>query len=198
MAWLGIGLLTGSNFDRLIPSQNADIVATDVIRDVLNIGGSTIVGEVYKPILETLSNTGELREYKVENKPERRTFQGCDMNQRFFNPKLFVFAYDWRKSNIENADKLKDYVKCVQKFYPGTEIDIVAHSMGGLLARRYIISNSDDHNVRKLITIGSPFLGAPRALETIETGRLRLNLPDFLDKRIPSFIANRVKTLAVD
>ena len=193
---LGLGLLTGANFDRLIPSQNADIAATDVIRDVLNVGGTSLLGEVYKPLLQTLTSTGGLREYQVENKPERRTNQGCDMNQRFNDPTLFVFAYDWRKTNIENSDNLKDYVRCIQKFYPGAKVDIVAHSMGGLLARRYIISNSNDHSVRKLITVGSPFLGAPRALETIETGRLRLNLPDFIDKRIPSFVTNRVKTLA--
>ncbi len=94
------------------------------------------------------------------------------------------------KANIENADKLKEYVRCVQKFYPGTKVDIVAHSMGGLLARRYIISNTANHSVRKLVTIATPFLGAPRALETIETGRLRF-LPDFLDKRIPTLLSEQ-------
>lgn len=189
---LGIGFLTGANLDRLLFSQNPlpNIIATDVIRE-------NSLGETYKPILETLMMQGGLREYQIEGKPERRTFAGCDMNQRFKNPTLFIFAYDWRKSNIENADKLKNYVQCIQRFYPGTKVDIVTHSMGGLLARRYIISNPNNHSVRKLVTIAAPFLGAPRALETIETGRLRFG-HDFLEKRIPTFLTDRIKALAKD
>ena len=194
---LGVGLLTGSNFDRLLPSGNANIAATDVIRDIANINGVTVLGEFYKSILQTLSTSGGLREYQVEAKPERRTSAGCDMAQRFNDPRLFVFAYDWRKSNNENAVKLEDYVRCIQRFYPGTKVDLVAHSMGGLLARRYIIGNPTDHDVRKMVTIATPFLGAPRSLETIETGRIRF-LPDFLDRRVPTFVTRRVKALATE
>ena len=193
---LGAGLLTGANLDRLLFSQNPlpTIVATDVIRQV-----STPVRtfDFYEPMLESLMMPGGLREYQVEGIPARRTFAGCDLSQQLQNPTLFVFAYDWRLSNIENATKLKDYVRCVQRFYPETEVDIVTHSMGGLLARRYIAANLNNHSVRKLVTIAAPFLGAPRALETIETGRLRF-APDFLDRRIPNFLTNRIKTLARD
>jgi pimeloyl-ACP methyl ester carboxylesterase len=190
--WFGTipNLLRGSNIDRLLSqSPLPNIIATDAIREL-----PLPLGPVYKPILDSFVNDGELREYLVDGKPERRTFQGCDMNQRFSAPGLFVFAYDWRKSNIENADKLKEYVQCIQRFYPGTKIDIVAHSMGGLIGRRHIISNPNSHNVRKMVTVGSPFLGAPKALEVMETGRSRF-LPDSLDKRIPTFLTNKIKTL---
>ena len=188
---IGIGFLTGANLTRLLPSQNANIVATYVIRSMYP-GAS---GDIYGPILDSFSVNAGLREYRVDSHPERRTFSGCDMSQRFNNPRLFVFAYDWRLSNVENANKLKDYVRCVQRFYPGTEIDIVAHSMGGLLARRSITANPESHYVRKMITVGSPFLGAPEALHMAETGRFRV-LNDVVTKAIPRFITNKVRQLA--
>jgi len=193
--WPGLGpaIFTGSNLDRLRPSTNADIVATDVIRYLLP--GS--LKPIYGPIVEHLSMTGGLTEYSVDGDPSRRTEQGCDLAQRFNSPMLFVFAYDWRKSSVENANKLKDYVGCIQRFYPETEVDIVAHSMGGLLARRYIISNPDDHSVRKMISIGSPFLGAPEALQVLETGKPK-SLEGVLGKTALRLSPPRIKNLAIE
>ncbi|MGH9949175.1 MAG: esterase/lipase family protein, partial [Pyrinomonadaceae bacterium] len=193
--WPGLnaGILTGANLERLRPSQNANIIATDVIRFFLP-------GElkpIYGPMLSNLSISGGLREYQVEGNPDRRTAAGCDMNQRFNDPRLFVFAYDWRKSNIENANTLKDYVNCIRRFHPGTKVDIVAHSMGGLLGRRYIIANPGSHDVRKMITIGSPFLGAPEALQVTETGKPRF-LDGIVGKVVPRFVTNKIKNLAIE
>src|SRR5207237_3094160 len=89
-------------------------------------------------------------------------------NDPDLNPNLFVFAYDWRKSNVENADTLRDYIGCVQQFYPNDKVDIVAHSNGGLLAGRYILANPG--KVNRLITIAPPWLGAPKAINVLETG----------------------------
>lgn len=192
---VGAGLLTGSNLDTLRPSQNANLIATDVVREILNING-VLLGKIYEPVLEALTSRGGLREYQVEDNTARRTYEGCDMEQRFQVPKLFVFAYDWRKSNSESSLELDSYIRCVQRFYPGTKVDIVAHSMGGLIARSYILNFPTTHNVRKLITVASPFLGAPRALDTIETGRTRASfLPDFLDKRV---FTNKIKNIALE
>ena len=140
---------------------------------------------------------GGLREYIVDGKEERRTFDGCDMNQQFNNPTLFIFAYDWRRSNAENAGKLKQYVECVQRFYPGTKVNIVAHSMGGLLARRYITQFPTTNSVNKLITVASPFLGATKAIQAMETGRLGF-LSDIIEQNLPAFATNPVKILSIN
>jgi pimeloyl-ACP methyl ester carboxylesterase len=158
-----------SNFERLslAPGQTNNIVATDALRSVTILG---FTEHVYDNLLEEFVTTAGLVEYQVGNDPEKRTLNGCDRAQGFNQPNLFVFAYDWRKSNGENAIALEEYVKCIQRFYPATKVDIVAHSMGGLLARRYIEAYPESHSVRKMISLGSPFLGAPKSVYVMETG----------------------------
>ncbi len=144
-----------------------EIVATDVIRD------DGPGDPVYSVLLYALSSAGYV-EYKVNNDPNRRTAFGCDLDQRKKYPTLFVFAYDWRLANEDNAAKLADYVGCVRRLYPGTKIDIVTHSMGGLIARRFIIDYPD--TVNKLITVAAPFLGSPKPLYQMIEGLLGVGM----------------------
>jgi pimeloyl-ACP methyl ester carboxylesterase len=124
----------------------------------------------YDSLLAFLSGQG-YREYVVDsNHQERRTTAGCDLSQSSQNPNLFVFAYDWRLGNAENAAKLKDYVGCIRRFYANSKIDVLTHSMGGLLVRRYILDNPTDHSIDKLITIAAPWLGAPASIQIMHTG----------------------------
>lgn len=183
---LWLGLL--QNHDRLTLDPNepqANIIATDTIRTVsipIPIPGTLppqfyiYSQDFYRQILEKLINEERYVEYQVNSQPSRRTFDGCDISGQMANrPNLFVFAYDWRKSNIENAQALKEYVGCVRRFYPDSKVNILAHSMGGLLARRYIINNPTDHHVNKMVTIGSPWLGAPKAIDVLKTGNFGLS-----------------------
>lgn len=153
-------------------SPGANIIVPDVIR-FYEQASKPDERDVYNSILRALtdSSRGRYREYRVDERPERRTVDGCDLTQQSDSPSLFVFAYDWRKSDADAAAALKDYVQCIQRFYPNTDIDIVAHSQGGLVARRYILDNPNSHHVKKVITVASPWLGAPKAINVLETGR---------------------------
>lgn len=85
----------------LYPNDNPvdDIVATDAIRSVLGF-------DVYGSFLERMIGEG-YREYRVEDKPERRSANcGDGINQQSAHPTLFVFAYDWRQDNADSAKKL--------------------------------------------------------------------------------------------
>ncbi len=84
-----------------------------------------------------------------------------------------MFPYDFRKSNAVSAEKLRQFIQCIQAFYPDNKVDLLGHSQGGIIARRYILDSvrtGYDHKVDKLITIASSFLGAPEALYKLETG----------------------------
>jgi pimeloyl-ACP methyl ester carboxylesterase len=173
--WLGLGpgdLLMREELRTDWP-QVRDIQATDVIRKIIP-GLSFRKNDIYGTYLEKLVAEG-YREYMVAGDPVLRTLEGCDYNGQKANvPSLFVFAYDWRLSNIVNAEKLKNYMGCVQRFYPGAKVNITAHSMGGVLSRRYILDYAPNHSVGRLITMGTPWLGANKIYHMLETG-------DFID-----------------
>lgn len=85
---------------------------------------------------------------------------------------LFKFPYDWRKSNIITAELLKDRVSEIQELCNCTHVDIVAHSMGGLVASQYVSSDSYENNVDQMIFLGTPMAGAPKAYKTWESGEV--------------------------
>jgi len=133
--------------------------------------------EVYSPIIDFLKSDPDLRyvEYpdiNNEHIPETTPLQRCQQaEQGGQKPTLFVFAYDWRQSNRESAKQLKEYIDCVLRIHEGSRVDIIAHSMGGLVARRYLIDEGHNHHVARLITIATPFYGAARAITAIKAGR---------------------------
>lgn len=148
----------------------------DVIRNYKTgvLGITEINDSIYTSLLDSLKNNGYL-EYNLDGDESRRnsTCGGQDINVlKAKHPTLFVFPYDWRKSVADSTAKLAEYIQCVQQIYPDGDmkVNVVAHSMGGLLARRYILENQNTHHIKTLITIGSPWLGAPRAIHTLETG----------------------------
>lgn len=165
------------SYDRLslFPADypSSEIVATDILRRV------TVPVLANEDIYETLINAltgqgpgqGHYVEYDGDTEPEHRTTGWCRDHRPTDNPTLFVFPYDWRKSNIESARALKEYIGCIQEIYPGTSVDILTHSMGGLVARRYILDNPGTHSVNKLITIASPWLGSANEISVLETGK---------------------------
>jgi pimeloyl-ACP methyl ester carboxylesterase len=99
---------------------------------------------------------------------------------------LFPFAYDWHVSNRDTAVLLKQKIADVKAICKCDKVDIVAHSMGGLIARQYIQSSSYAHDVRKLIFLGTPQLGAPKAYLMWEGGS---EDTDFNGKVIQSFLS---------
>ena len=82
---------------------------------------------------------------------------------------LFVFPYDWRKSTKENSILLKDKIDQIISSTGFDKVDIIAHSMGGLLAKKYIADNGES-KIDQLIFLGTPQLGAPKAFKVLMYG----------------------------
>ena len=106
-------------------------------------------------------------------KYDSKTFEGLisllESNGYVENTNLFVFPYDWRKSNADSAEKLRDKINKILADTGADKVDLVAHSMGGLVAKKYIALNGAG-NVDQLIFIGTPQLGAPKAFKVIMEG----------------------------
>jgi hypothetical protein len=89
---------------------------------------------------------------------------------------LRVFGYDWRLSSAHNALKLRNFLydQWGMDSPPDDErerVSIVAHSLGGLVARSFIESPQlhGYRFVKQLITVGTPHLGSPMVY-TLMTG----------------------------
>ena len=126
----------------------------------------------------------------------------------------FQFPYDWRRDNADNAKRLhnfllqkKSYIEAERKRRFGIEapvkFDIVAHSIGGLLARYYLrygsagslvdgqppaLNWSGAEDIDRVILIGTPNSGSAKSMVTTHEG---LSLSVVLD----SFPSAMVSTL---
>lgn len=93
------------------------------------------------------------------------------LNDIGFSPQrnnLFIFAYDWRLSNFDNAKNLDAFVSA---HIPATQqFDIVAHSMGGIVTRIYLDNYPSARTVNQVFYLGTPFLGSMDTLGTIKEG----------------------------
>lgn len=82
---------------------------------------------------------------------------------------LFTFPYDWRQPLETTGSELGTVLDgflaqaAARPYVRADKVDIIAHSMGGLVSRAYIQGNGYGYNVRRLITLGTPHLGAPMA-----------------------------------
>jgi hypothetical protein len=110
----------------------------------------------------------------------------------------FQFDYDWRRDNVENARRLHAFIEekraTLQREYArrfgiqnaDVKFDIAAHSMGGLLARYYLMYGAQDlpadgslpaltwqgaQRVERVILIGTPNAGSAEALVQLVNGR---------------------------
>ncbi len=102
---------------------------------------------------------------------------------------LFTFPYQWRDSNKVNAVELKAKIQDIKNQTHRPKVDIIAHSMGGLLAREYIESSYYQNDVDQLITVGTPQLGAPKDYIKWEAGESFFDVFDMFGKRIFSLEA---------
>jgi phospholipase A1 len=97
-----------------------------------------------------------------------------DLEHLGFEPgdTLLPCAYDWRKPNEDSAKTLADVLDEAAVRHADAEITLIAHSMGGLVARHYLESGlfktrPGFAKVKRLITLGTPHFGAPKALGAV-------------------------------
>ena len=98
------------------------------------------------------------------------------------NQNLFYFPYDWLLDLTNTAVLLNERVEQIKSDSGSQKINIVAHSMGGLLAKEYIRQYGKD-DLNKLVFIGTPHIGAPKAGKIIIAGD-KMGIPWLEEDRI--------------
>lgn len=94
------------------------------------------------------------------------------------NKDLFVFPYDWRYFIEWSSDEgdpfplvksLKEKIEEVKAQTGSEKVDLIAHSMGGLVVKDYLFENSSS-SVNSFIDIATPHLGSPEAFKILNYG----------------------------
>ncbi|HEX4140608.1 MAG TPA: hypothetical protein VHY09_09695 [Candidatus Methylacidiphilales bacterium] len=126
---------------------------------------------------------------------------------------FFTFAYDWRQ---EIATVLAPQLKVALQKYadaheertgipaPDTKFVIIAHSMGGLVARTFLSENPDwADRIAAMYLVGTPNLGSVKAIKTLVVGpgglkENAIGFPASLLNLLPSNVdANLTKLVAI-
>jgi pimeloyl-ACP methyl ester carboxylesterase len=100
--------------------------------------------------------------------------------------RYYVFLYDWRLDNVDTVRRLDAFIAKIREDYsdPDLKVDIIAHSMGGMITRYYarygVLDVLDDNEfpvnqdgakkIRRVILLGTPNLGSIGALRTLIRG----------------------------
>ncbi len=121
---------------------------------------------------------------------------------------LFLFPYDWRNDNVITAGLLKEKINKVKMQTGREKVDVVAHSMGGLVSRYYVQSNEYEDDVDQLIFLGVPHKGSPSAYLIWEAtegfgsikekiAKIYLSIEAYLsgDNSLFDYIQNKIKSV---
>jgi pimeloyl-ACP methyl ester carboxylesterase len=102
------------------------------------------------------------------------------MTRRTEPTPVYPFSYDWRQDCTQSADLLAGFIEEViertvllphyREAKKALCVDLVAHSMGGLIVADYLARYGKDQKVRRVVSIASPFEGSVDAIEKVSTG----------------------------
>ena len=152
-------------------SRNRDgLRATDIIREVKVPVLPDV--EVYQSLLDALKEKGYTE--AEWSKPK-----AADV--------FYVFPYDWRRDNVENARLLISKIDAAKRSLrrPALKFDVIAHSMGGLIARYAAMYGNADlpaprtrshpnwagaKHFNKIMMFGTPNEGSFSAFEVLHEG----------------------------
>lgn len=165
LIWLDIHKLVSSDdkfldqlsFSSQILPLSTSLSSTEVIRQIDPLGN-------FKKFDYTQGLIDEL------------TKQGYSVNADAVQ-RLYLFAYDWRygvttpdASGKNNTQKLAEKIQSILQETHAQKVDIVAHSTGGLLVKKYVMDNPTTHSIDKAVFVGVPELGAPKATKVLFQG----------------------------
>lgn len=169
----------GANRDDLVPGKILETVRlARVVPEVY----------VYRDLLDSFRRYAGYREGNWEN-------PGPDGDRDTF----YIFAYDWRRDNVANARELVQRIQRLKERLqrPDLKFNIVAHSMGGLIARYAAMYGDSDlppdgvaihptwkgaAHIGKIVMIGTPNEGSADAFATLVEG---YSITEGLRRRVP-------------
>jgi VWFA-related protein len=161
-------------------SAGCDIQATAVMREAVKLKlfgkKETIFGDIFNEL------EGYLKDQRYTLHPAGATpshwFDLNNVTVQSIDPEdVFYFVYDWRRDNALTAQDLNTFISNVTTAENYPKINLVAHSMGGLVCKSMLHQDAPvKDRINKLIFVGTPNLGA---VETFSMFAHGLRAPRF-------------------
>lgn len=151
---------------RSIVLYDDDFDSSDGVEAVRLVAGSQIVPGLIK-----------IDGYSTISRMIRNNFEVVDIMQSGRTTNFLEFPYDWRRDVRWTAKRLAASVDSgltIWRKYSGAnsaKLILLAHSMGGLIAKYYLEVLGGWQKCRALITFGTPFQGSLNALNYLIHGR---------------------------
>lgn len=83
---------------------------------------------------------------------------------------VLPFYYDWRQQVPQNSGVLGQFINA--QVVNREKVNLVGHSMGGLVSRAYLEENGNNNKLSKLMTVGSPHQGSVLAYPAWSAGEV--------------------------
>ena len=171
----GVGRLALSDYDDLalqidpvsLRPHDDGLRPTDIFEGAAGL-------DFYGALLRTLEQGGGYRRAKVGAPPPAGRH-------------YYVFTYDWRQDNIDSVRALDALLARIRADHgdPGLQVDLIAHSNGGLIARYYarygavdlldgnqfVVTQAGALRIRRMVLLGTPNFGSVGALHGMIVGR---------------------------
>ena len=91
---------------------------------------------------------------------------------------VHVYNYDWRKQIVDQVSGFNNFVDGLTE--DGEKVDVVGHSMGGLVGRAYLEDKKESSGVETFVSAGTPHKGTALAYPSWSAGELwKENLLDW-------------------
>jgi pimeloyl-ACP methyl ester carboxylesterase len=103
------------------------------------------------------------REGLVATAATKDVYQGAiDFLDRIAAGRWWAYTYDWRRAVPEAIGELDATIDEVLEETGASRVVLMAHSMGGLVSRLFIDDTDRAGRVSRVVTLGTPYWGAPK------------------------------------
>jgi pimeloyl-ACP methyl ester carboxylesterase len=113
---------------------------------------------------------GILKEIEIIGTWSPNVYKGLTMFLGSLGLDLTEFGVDWRRPLGFEIDRLQDKIRRVASGSASNKVDIVTHSHGGLVARKYLEKYGNENLVDKFVTLGVPHKGLLKTFKAMCEG----------------------------
>jgi pimeloyl-ACP methyl ester carboxylesterase len=168
-----IDFLTGTDtsdsflFSLLLQSDGISIDTNDYCTlsktPCVNVGGSCLLGGTCVPGGTAIVPNGPI-DISFLGHEVFRPYHDLANSLQARNYDVSIFPYDWRLDIASQVYPLRLFLDNLFAGQPsGQQVDVVAHSLGGLLMRAYLQKFPEDKRIHSVTYLGTPQAGAPIA-----------------------------------